>query len=127
MKCVIILLFILTSCNPSRSEDFASEGKSWMRSMTKELKTIRSKEDLEKSIPLITRKYKQLALLIKRIEENKAVNYMPDEGENEESILLKEQLDRIFLLPKAKEIFETAQIDALEILSTVKSRRVKKE
>jgi len=125
MRSIIILLFMLAACQPSTPEDFASEGRSWMLSMTKELEAIHSKEDLEKNIPLITKKYKQLALLIKRMEEKKVGSWTIDE--NEDSILLKEQLDRIFLLPKAKEIFETAQIDALEILSTVKSRRVNKK
>ncbi len=118
---------MLTACQPTTPEDFASEGKEWMRSMIKELEAIHNKEDLKKSIPSITKKYKQLALLIKRIEEQNAVSWVVEESENEDSIILKKQLDRIFLLPKAKELFEAAQIDALEILNTINSRQVNKE
>jgi len=127
MRCIILLIIILTACQPSTPEDFTSEGKEWMRSMIKELESIHNKEDLKKSIPSITKKYKQLALLIKRVEEKNTVDWTVDESQNEDSIALKKQLDRIFLLPKAKEIFETAQIDAFEILNTINSRQVNKK
>jgi hypothetical protein len=119
MRYLYFCLFLFVACQPSTPEEFEAEGKIWMRSMVKELKLVHSKDDLQKSIPFISKKYNQLAKLILLVKSKYKKNWIINDSENEEFILLKEQLDRIFLLPGAKEIFETAQLEALQILDSI--------
>src|SRR3989344_2543522 len=58
-----ILLF-LTSCRPATFEDLRWEGEEQTRKLSVELRAIQSKEDLQKAIPKLRKRFNQIARLL---------------------------------------------------------------
>lgn len=111
------------ACSSSTTEDFQSEGKAWMKSYLKELKEIKTLEDLHKKQPSIQKRYNQLAELIVRVH----LKNPQQELEVTESIESKElhtELMRIYLIPGAKEVVASVQMETLKKLHSI-DRRIK--
>ncbi len=63
---VYLSLFWLASCSPATWEEIRFEGEAEIRKFAAELKQIESKEDLQKSLPKIKKRFNKMAdLLIK--------------------------------------------------------------
>ncbi|PIS00198.1 MAG: hypothetical protein COT84_08765 [Chlamydiae bacterium CG10_big_fil_rev_8_21_14_0_10_35_9] len=120
-KIYLFLIIVLTACRPSTSEDFQSEGKAWMKSCLKELKEIKTLDDLNKKQAFIQKKYNQLAELI-LLANLKEPQQELDLIENMESKELHSELMRIYLIPGAKEVIASIQLETLKKLNGIDRR-----
>lgn len=109
-------VFFLAGCQPSTLADFRSEGKAWMISVITSLEKVQSKEDLEHMLPFLTKKYNEVADLIILLEKKHQTQWNSLEDTTTHSKRLQEQFERISLLPGARDILETAQLEALQAL-----------
>ncbi|MGD2168997.1 MAG: hypothetical protein PVI40_02000 [Chlamydiota bacterium] len=120
-KMHLLFILLLTACRPSTSEDFQSEGKAWMRSYVKELKEIKTLEDLNKKQAFIQKKYNQLAELILLVNLKEPQQEL-EVIEGIESKELHSELMRIYLIPGAKEVITSIQLETLKKLNGIDRR-----
>ena len=117
MNLLFLILFFFVSCSPRSYEDFRYEGEAVARSIAQDLKAVRTKEDLEKILPRLRKKFQKLADLIVALRKFRQ-EQPPEEAcysayeakANEE---LHSEIRRIYQMPGARQLMEQAQRDAL--------------
>lgn len=104
----------LASCGPATFDDLRVEADAEIRLLAKELRGIETKEDLQKAIPRLRKRYNRIADLL--IE---AKNYPPanDEGSSASEELFVE-LARIYEMPGGREGIELAETQAVQRLQS---------
>jgi len=91
-----------------------NEGRALSSDFLKDLKDVRSKEDLKKRESSLRNKYQKLANLILMVQ---SLEDLSDKDQmNELADELYYEIERIYLLPGCREILEKVQGDALTIL-----------
>jgi hypothetical protein len=124
-KILIITVLVVQGCSPSNQQNYKVEGQEIIRSLTKELKPIRTREQLLQTAPKIKKLFNKLTTVLVKAKEyqlrdQKIENDLEDsEALTDERMFsdqLKEELNRIYRLDGGKEIIETCQKDALERL-----------
>lgn len=108
------ILIFLCSCGPATFDDLRVEGDAEIRLLAKELRGIETKEELQKAIPRLRKRYNRIADLL--IEAKK---YPPvdDEGSLASEELFVE-LARIYEMPGGREGIELAEAQALKRLQS---------
>ena len=117
MRLLILFVGILTACAPSSMEDFRNEGERAARAMTRELRQIQTRDDLQAELPALRRKFLQMSdLLLKvrafRSKHPESIASPPSFASDE----LFAELSRIYEVPGGQELIESAQLEAIEKL-----------
>jgi hypothetical protein len=113
---LIALMFLLSGCSPSSLEDFHYEGESRCRALIEELQTIRDRDQLARSTPVLKKYFEDLVTLMihaREFQENHPDEIMPLIADNSVSNQLEEELRRMYALEGGREIIEKAQQEAL--------------
>lgn len=106
-----IFLF-LASCGPASITDLRCEGEAQTKKLAQELSQIETKEDLQKAVPKLRKRFKKIAGLL--VE---ARNFPKGEMEpSEASEQLFAELARLYEMPGGRELVEMAQIEAVQLL-----------
>lgn len=113
-KIVLLLILLLQGCTPNSIEDLRCEAQREVLHLAKDLQAIESKEELTGSIARLRRRYNRIADLV--IESRKFAPLSPAEPTWESEKLFIE-LSRLYEIPGAREIIESAQKEAMSRLS----------
>ena len=106
------MFFFLASCGPATLDDLRVEGEAQTRMLAEELRKIESKEDLQKAVPLLRKRFNKIAdLLI----EAKRFSCQETEGSLASEHLFAE-LARLYEMPGGREAIEMAQTGAVQKL-----------
>lgn len=105
-----IFLF-LASCSPTTVEDLRCEGRAETRKLTALLRTMETKEDVQRALPRLKKHFNQIADLI--VETRAVSSYGPAEEASSESFELFQELARLYSVPGGRELLEMAQQQAL--------------
>ena len=124
--CVFLLLFC--GCGPSSSEDFRREGEAISRLIARDLKKLKSREELVQAEPLLKKRFSDLVDLM--IEARKFQQKHPEEIaledlEHEVSDDFLVELKRIYHLEGGREIIENCQREALIRLDSFEHKLAK--
>jgi hypothetical protein len=130
IKIAIQIAFCLLGCACSSSsyEDFQDEGKKITESIASQLSSIHSKEQLLLASPSLTLKFNQLVDVMIAASEYREAHLHIDpielnDSERENSILLKEQLKKIYAIDGGPELIEKCQEEGLNRLNTYENKR----
>lgn len=107
----------LVGCSPATLEDLRCQGEAETRRLAKELQGIETKEDLQKALPRIKKRFNRIADLL--IEVRKFPNPAPLEP-TEASEALFIELARLYEIPGMREAIEGAEEEAVQRLSPIK-------
>jgi len=122
MKKVFLLLF-LASCSPSNLEELRYEGEAEIRKCTADLRTIETKEDVQRSVKKLRNHFNRIADLVV-LGEEKGLFKKGLESEETETFLhgdeLFAELARVYEIPGARAIVESAQEEAARKLTKIK-------
>jgi hypothetical protein len=102
------------SCAPSTIEDLRFEAQKEIKAFVLELRQMETKEELQKALPILRRRFNQIAdilLQVKRVEKGEK---MITEHNLSEQIFF--ELARLYEIPGGKEIIESAQVEAIQRL-----------
>ena len=122
---IVCLAALLTACSPTTLKDYQLQGISLMRALTKELRSINSREDIKK-------REKRLEKLYVRISQNlieARILYDKEPGPTENAYLeevaytLKEELVRVYQIEGARPLLEAAQASALNLLDEFETKK----
>lgn len=106
------ILIFLASCGPASLADLRYEGEAQTRKLAAELRTIESKEDLQKAIPKLKKRFNKIGELL--IE---ARGFPKEESEPSfASEQLFAELARLYEMPGGRELIESAQTEAIHQL-----------
>lgn len=106
-----ICLF-LVSCGPSTLADLRDEGEVQTRKLALELRAIDTKEDLQRAIPRLKKRFNKIADLLLE-----ARNFSKEESEpSYASEELFVELARLYEMQGGRELIEGAQMDAIRRL-----------
>ena len=114
MRWTLLVFASLSGCSPASLKDVRCEGEAETRKLASELRGIESKEDLQKAIPRLKKRYHRMADLL--MEVRKFSNPPPAEPTLASEELFVE-LARLYEIPGAREVIETAQAEAIHQLS----------
>lgn len=119
MRKILFLLqaFFLAACSPATLEDLASQGEAETRLLAEELHRIETKEELKRRLPRLRKRYNRIAKLL--IDLRKFSNPPPVEPTLASEKLFIE-LARLYEIPGAREIIESAESEAVHRLSVAK-------
>ncbi len=112
-KTIRYLTFLfLCSCSPSSLEDLRYEGESQTKKLALELRAVESKEDLQKTLPKLKKRFNKIAeLLVEARSFSK--------GESEPSFASEQlfaEMARLYEMPGGRELIESAQMEAIQRL-----------
>lgn len=116
---ISLLSLLLWGCAPSSIEDLRWEAEAETRRLAKELKEIDTKEDLNRALPKLKRRYNRLAELLLETRN------FPEKGSGEPSLASEElfvELARLYEMPGGRESIEMAQNEAVRKLDRSKIR-----
>lgn len=121
LSILFILLLFSGSCASSNQQNDKAEGQEIVRALIKELKPIRSREQLVQRSPKIKKIFNQLAEILIKAKEHQlyeCTNEIDSDQTHAQyySNQLKEELNRLYRLDGGKETIENCQKDALERL-----------
>lgn len=120
-----LFFLCLCGCSPTTSQDIRLEGEAQTRKLAWELKQIETKEQLQEALPKIKKKYNQIAALLLEARELKQ-QFGQDFSTEEPSLASEElfvELARLYEVPGARELLESAQGEAIRKLDTHKKTR----
>lgn len=107
----------LCSCGPSSFADLRYEGEAQTRKLAEELRTIETKEDLQKAVPKLRKRFNKIGDLL--IE---ARGFSKEEMEPSfASEQLFAELARLYEMPGGRELIESAQGEAIQKLKKIRS------
>ena len=116
MRRVIACFFLLCAgCAPASVEDFRLQGETETRKLLIELRAIETKEDLGRALPRIKKRFNKIADVLIGIHE------CPERGSKYSSPLGEElfaELARLYEIPGARNLIESAQFEAVRRLDT---------
>jgi hypothetical protein len=104
-----IFLFLL-SCEPATFADLRCEADAQIRKLAEELQSIRTKEELQKAVPLLRKRFLKIADLLIQAREFSKEDLEPSIA----SELLFAELARIYEMPGGRELIEGAQMEAVQ-------------
>lgn len=122
----ILFLFIFSSCSENSLEDYRESGRSQTKTLIKKLESIHSIQDLlvhENSLENLF--FKLSDLMVRARQSHQELLPL----EKEDLILsdkLRNELNRIFLIPGGKKVIESCQEKALTHLSICEKQLEKK-
>ena len=121
-----LILGLLCGCGPSSTDDFKQQGEAISRLITRDLKKVKSREELVKIVPLLKKRFSDLVDLM--IEARKFQQKYPDalaaeELEPEMDDALLTELKRVYRLEGGREIIEDCQREALIRLDSFEHKR----
>ena len=106
-------LLLLSSCGPSTFEDLRIEGEAQTRRLAEELQSIENKEDLQKALPKIKKRFNKLADVLVDVKK------FPKKEDLESSFASEQlfiELARIYEMPGGRELVENSQKQAIRKL-----------
>ncbi len=106
-NCLLGLLF-LYGCGPASFEDLRWEGEAQTKKLVEELRQIETKEDLQKAVPSLRRRFNQIADLLIKIREVPHQETGPSLASEE----LFVELARLYEMPGGRELIESSQAQA---------------
>jgi Tfp pilus assembly protein PilP len=112
---LLVILLFLVGCSPHSLEDFHNEGEAQIRKLIKELKAIHSREELQRALPSLQRRFDAMVDLMIEArsyeEKHPAEDFEAAFFPNDEVLL--EELKRLYLLEGGRELMEKAEREAL--------------
>ncbi len=108
-----LLCLLLTGCAPATLEELRWEGEAETRKLTQELGKIASREELQRALPRLRKRYTKIASLVVQARKWEAGTTQGPSAESEELFI---QLARLYEIPGAKELIESAQQEAIRRL-----------
>lgn len=127
----MLLLFCFASCSPASLQDFRQEGQTVERALIKDLRRIRSHEQLVKARPRLKRHFNKLVTII--IEARKWQDSHPlseDVPLSKRDLMLSEglrqELVRVYSFDGGRKTIEECQAPALAKLDLFEQRRAKR-
>lgn len=111
----LIIFFLLFSCSPASLSELRSEADAEIKKLTLELSAIENKEQLLEALPKLKKRFNKIAHLLVLVRKFEVAEREP----SEESEKLFAEMARLYSeIPGGKELIETAQKEALRILSS---------
>jgi hypothetical protein len=106
-----IFLF-LASCGPAALSDLRYEGEAQTKKLAEELRGLESKEDLQKAIPKLRKRFNKIADLLIEAREFQKEESQPSFASEQ----LFAELARLYEMPGGRELIESAQLEAVQKL-----------
>lgn len=100
-------ILLLTGC--SSFEDLRLQGEAETQKLARELKAIETKEDLQRTIPRLKKRFNKMADLVIEARSFSKEDTKPSLASEELFI----ELARLYEMPGGRELIETAQMDAV--------------
>ena len=110
----LIALTLLVGCAPATLDDLRCQGEAETRKLVLELRAIETKEELQKAIPRLKKRFVKLADLL--ID----ARAFPNEGALEPTAISEElflELARLYEMPGGRELIESSQREAVRQLN----------
>lgn len=108
----LLFLLFLASCGPSTLADLRCEGEAQTKKLAQELSLIETKEDLQKALPKLRKRFNKMADLLIQ-----ARAFPKEEGDPSfASEQLFAGLARLYEMPGGRELIESAQSEAVQKL-----------
>ncbi len=132
----LLIVLVFVSCGPRSLEDYRREGRQSVRSLTKELSRIQSRQDLITEGPKIKKKFNEMVDLIiaaRQFYESRLSEEMVplNEEDREASDKLREEIDRIERIQGAEALLTKYREEALDRLHRfelqLKERKLRKK
>jgi hypothetical protein len=125
-----ILIVLAAGCSPNSLEDFQHEGEAMNRALAKDIREIRTREELVKAIPRLKKRYEEFVDLIIAAKEYQQEHLEEEPPEVNFSDLpngelLFWELKRIYAMEGGRESMEKAQREALIRLDAYERNRAK--
>lgn len=130
MKRAAVFFLLLAGCAPNSNQDFQHEGQARCRKLTLELKKIETRDQLQKALPLLQKRFEDLVDLM--IEARRfQVDHPEEEMEEAASSLTNEEfadeLKRIYRLEGGRDLMEKAEREALIRLDAFEKNLAKQQ
>ena len=127
----LLIFFCLVSCSPSSLQDFRQEGQSVQRVIIRDLRRIRSKEQLAKAKPRLKRHFDKLVTIIIEARKWQDSHPLGDELPFSKKDLglseaLRGELARVYTIDGGRQMIEESQAKALAKLDLFEQRRAKR-
>jgi len=106
---VLLLGLFLGGCGFSNFADLRFEGEAQTKKLAEELKRIECKEDLQKALPAIKKRFNKIADLLVAAREIEAPELEPSFASEQ----LFVELARLYEMPGGRDLIETAQSEAV--------------
>jgi len=114
MRLIVLLLLFFASCAPSSIADLRVMGETETLKLAKLLHTIDTKDDLQRSLPKVKKSYLRIAELVLQVREfHEAIETEPSAASDQ----LFAELARLYEMPGCRELMESAQGEALQLLN----------
>lgn len=107
-------LFSFCGCGLTTFADLRCEGEAQTKKLVKELRSIETKEELQKKLPSLRKRFNQIAELL--IEAQKVPYQECEPSAASEELFI--ELARLYEMPGGRELIETAQSQAVLRLYT---------
>jgi hypothetical protein len=120
---VLLMILTFTACSPRSMQEYRNRGRLLCEKIASELGEIDSREELEKALPLLKKRFDELVTL--SIQARTYELRHGGEEDTEDSYLsssLKVELCRIYSLEGGKELIEKAEREALLKLDAFERR-----
>lgn len=120
----LLLLILLTACGTSGLAGYKKEGQKKVIHLTKELKAVKTKHDLQEALPQLKKEYASLmdtliqARLYEEAHPNEEIPEV-DEKDHALSLALQHELRRLSSIEGASPLIEKMQEEALIRLDTL--------
>ena len=125
IRLLLLLSLALVSCSPDSLDDYHREGEATTKQLVKELRQVHSREDLIVAEPHLRELFSDLVATALAAEEYRAAHprARPSRRENQWSGRLQKEMLRIYNdIDDAREIVESSQSDAINILDSKKQQ-----
>lgn len=106
------ILIFLVSCGPATVADLRYEGEAQTRKLAADLRTIETKEDLQKAVPRLKKRFNKIADLLVEAREFPKLDSEPSYASEQ----LFAELARLYEMPGGRELIESAQTEAIRRL-----------
>lgn len=109
------VFFLLAACGrPATWDDLRAEGEAEARALAQILHNIDTKEELQKSLPKIKKRFNKIADLALEVRELKEKSAMPENRDpSEASDALFVEMARLYEMPGCRDLIEMAQNEAV--------------
>lgn len=127
-----LTLALLTSCGRQSLEDFREEGEGITRSLTQELRSIHSRDELILHFPRLKKHFDELVNVMisaREFQEKypKSIEVPLEKGNHDISDRLRVELNRIYQIEGGRELVEKAQEQALNRLDAFEKRMASRQ
>lgn len=107
------ILIFLASCAPATVADLRCEGEAQTKKLAFELRAIENREDLQKAVPRLKKRFNKIADLILEARSFSKEEELEPSYASEE---LFAELARLYEMPGGRELIENAQVEAIQRL-----------